>query len=355
MTNSIGVHWVTISEALAEAGSSELRRRQHEPMTVHGRHVGLVDATPSRLRKTMNAPARTVMPDLTFTEGARWRDGRLWFSDLYTYQVLSCLGDGSDLRVEATVPHQPSGLGWLADGRLLVVSMMDRTLMRREHDGTMVVHADLAQHAAGYLGDLVADDHGRAYLGNFGFDIYADEPMAPTSIHRVDPDGTITEVARDVWFPNGCAITPEGSLLVNETFGNRITAFDLTEGGDLVNRRVWAQFGPLPTSTRPDEALKEVAVAPDGCCLDAEGGLWIADIRNNRAVRVVEGGAITDEVRPGENTNVFAVALGGEDGRTLFLCTAPDFDVETRQSTRAASVMAVRVRVSAWPDLHVAP
>jgi sugar lactone lactonase YvrE len=156
-----------------------------------------------------------LIPGLTFTEGARWHEDRIWFSDLYTFHVHSACEDGSDLRVEATVPEQPSGLGWLPDGRLLVVSMLDRKLMRREPDGRLVTHADLNGHAVGYLGDVIVDSRGRAYLGNFGFDLYGNEPMKPTSLHRIDPNGEIVEVAQDLWFPNGCAITPDNVLLVN--------------------------------------------------------------------------------------------------------------------------------------------
>jgi sugar lactone lactonase YvrE len=131
---------------------------------------------------------KVLIPGLTFTEGARWHEGRIWFSDLYTFHVYSAGEDGSDLRVEATIPEQPSGLGWLPDGRLLVVSMLDCKLMRREPDGTLVTHADLNGTAPGYLGDVIVDSEGRAYLGNFGFDLYGNESMKPTALHRVDPD-----------------------------------------------------------------------------------------------------------------------------------------------------------------------
>ncbi|MGU3438231.1 SMP-30/gluconolactonase/LRE family protein [Actinomycetes bacterium M1A6_2h] len=284
----------------------------------------------------------TIVRGLTFTEGPRWHDGRIYFSDLYTFKVQSAFEDGSDLRDEATVPNQPSGLGWLPDGRLLIVSMMDKMLLRREPDGTVVVHADLSDHVGGFLGDLIVDNLGRAYLGDFGFDLYAGEDMRPGFIHRVDPDGTITRVAEDLWFPNGCVITADNVMLVNETFGNRITAFDLTEDGELINRRVWASFGPLPTSSSADDALKEVTVAPDGSCIDSEGGVWLADIRQDRLHRVVDG-AIVESVDPG--SCVFACALGGEDGRTLFFCATPDFDVEARKAARDSSIVSMRVGV----------
>ncbi|OZE28888.1 gluconolactonase [Rhodococcus sp. 05-2254-6] len=293
---------------------------------------------------TVSEKFETIVPGMTFTEGPRWHDGRIWFSDLYTHKVQSAREDGSDLREEATVPNQPSGLGWLPDGRLLIVSMMDKTLLRREPDGTVVVHADLSDHVGGFLGDIIVDTQGRAYLGDFGFDLYAGEDMRCGCIHRVDPDGTITRVADDLWFPNGCVITDDNVMLVNETFGNRITAFDLTDSGMLVNRRVWATFGPLPTSRSADDAMKELTVSPDGSCIDSEGGVWLADIRQDRLLRLVDG-EIVENVDPG--SCVFACALGGEDGRTLFFCATPDFDVEARKSARDSSIVTMRVGVPA--------
>lgn len=286
-----------------------------------------------------------VVSDLTFTEGPRWHDGRLWFSDLYSHRVLSVLEDGTDLRVEAVVPHQPSGLDWLPDGSLLVISMYDQTLLRREPSGELVVHADLRGRVAGCLNDLAVDRWGRAYVGDFGFDLYAEgETMRRASIHRIDPDGTITKAAGDMWFPNGCVITGDDVLLVNETFGNRISAFDVTPSGELANRRVWAGFGPLPQAEVAGEAMTEVAVAPDGMCLDAEGALWVADIRNERLLRLIDG-EVVDEISVG--SCVFAPVLGGADGRTLFLCATPVYDVETCKSQHNSSIVAVRVDVPA--------
>lgn len=293
----------------------------------------------------MTDAATTVLSGFSFLEGPRWHGDRIWMSDFYTLRVLSACEDGSDLRVEATVPQQPSGLGWLPDGRLLIVSMRDRTLLRREADGTLVTHADLGDHAAGHLNDMTVDAKGRAYVGNFGFDLMAGAPLEPTALHRVDPDGEVTEVATDLWFPNGSVITGDDVLLVNETFGNRVTAFDVTDDGRLTNRRVWAEFGPLPTERPLGKVLEQTRVAPDGACLDAEGALWMADATGGRLLRVTEGGGITDEIRPG--TNVYACALGGADGRTLFACAAPDFDEAARRPAREAELLAIRVAVPA--------
>ena len=293
----------------------------------------------------MPASPATVVSGFGFLEAPRWRENRIWFSDFYTHRVLSALEDGSDLRTEAEVPRQPAGLGWLPDGRLLVVSMIDRKVLRREADGTLVTHADLSSHATGHANDMVVDAAGRAYIGNFGFDLMGGAPLETTSLHRVDPDGTVTEVATDLWFPNGSVITPGGVLIVNETFGNRCTAFDLTPDGQLANRRTWAQFGPLPADRAIEKVLASSAVGADGCCLDAEGALWIADATGGRLIRVRGGGEISDELRP--DSPVYACALGGADGRTLYACAAPDFDATARAAAQEATLIAYRVEVPA--------
>lgn len=284
----------------------------------------------------MSRPVTTVVDGFTFTEAPRWHEGRLWFSDFYTGRVMSVRDDGSDLRVEAVVERQPSGLGWLPDGRLLVVSMRDRRILRREPDGTLVTHADLAGHATGNLNDMAVDADGRAYVGNFGFDLMNGAPVEPASVHRADPDGTVTEVASGLWFPNAINLRADGVVLVNETFGNRVSAFDVDDDGRLTNQRVWAQFGPVPTERALAGALGQLDVAPDGGCLDDDRGLWVADAIGGRVIRVVEGGEIIDEVRPG--TNAYACALGGDK---LFICTAPDFDEHARSAAREGRIVAV--------------
>lgn len=291
----------------------------------------------------MTRTVETIGDGFAFLECPRWHENRLWFVDFYTYRVYSAGADGSDVRVEAEVPEQPSGLGWLPDGRLLVVSMKDARVLRREPDGNLVTHADLSGLVSGHPNDMVVDGRGRAFVGEFGFDLMAGDPLRPASLVRVDPDGTATTVAEDMWFPNGTVITDDNVLLVGETFGNRTTAFDIADDGSLVNRRTWAQFGDLPGSGSLDAVLGQVRVAPDGCCLDAEGALWIADALGGRAVRVVEGGAVVDEIRA--ELNVYACMLGGEDGRTLFMCAAPDFHEEARKNAREGLLLAARVDV----------
>ncbi|MGJ9411694.1 SMP-30/gluconolactonase/LRE family protein [Aeromicrobium sp. CF4.19] len=294
--------------------------------------------------ETSSREIRTVVSGMSFTECPRWHDDRLWFVDFYTHVVCSVAEDGTDLRTEAEVPKQPSGLGWLPDGRLLVVSMKDRRVLRREADGSLVTHADVSEHVTGHPNDMVIDEQGRGWLGSFGFDLMGGADVTTAGLLRIDPDGTVTRVAEDLWFPNGSVLTPDGgTLLVDETFGNRVSAFDVDADGSLGPRRDWAVFGKPPTARGLQDALAQLKVAPDGCGLDADGCLWVADALGGRALRVREGGEIVDEVAPG--SGVFACMLGGADGRTLFLCCAPDFDEHARSSAREAQIRAVRVDV----------
>jgi len=219
----------------------------------------------------MSREISTIVTGMSYLEGPRWHDQRIWFSDFYTNRVYSAAEDGSDLRTEAEVPQQPSGLGWLPDGRLLVVSMRDGRLLRREADGTLACHADLSGYLGGHLNDMVVDAQGRVFVGEFGFDLMSGADLKPAGLLRVDPDGTVTQVAEDMWFPNGSVITEDGTLLVDETFGNRVTAFDIAADGSLANRRTWAKFGELPSEREIGKMIGQVVVAPDGCCLDADG------------------------------------------------------------------------------------
>lgn len=291
----------------------------------------------------MSREVTTAVTGLSFLECPRWHEGRIWFVDFYTHRVLSAAEDGGDLREEAHVPQQPSGLGWLPDGRLLVISMRDRRLLRREHDGSLSTHADLSQLATGHLNDMVVDARGGAYVGNFGFDLMGGAPLETAALIRVEPDGTASVAAEGLWFPNGCAITEGGELLVDETFGNRVSSFDIGEDGSLGDRRTWAEFGELPAERELGAVTGQLVVAPDGCGLDAEGALWIADAVGNRVLRVRPGGAVVDEIPVG--TGAFACMLGGADGRTLYICAAPDFDEHARSNAREADLLTARVDV----------
>src|SRR5262245_21796079 len=240
---------------------------------------------------------------LSFGEGPRWHDGRLWVSDFHTHRVLAIDGDGrAELIVE--VPNRPSGLGWLPDGRLLVVSMTDRKLMRLDSGG-LVEHADLGGIATGDCNDMVVDAEGRAYVGNFGYDFAAGEKLRPAKLALVAADGAVSVAADDLAFPNGTVITPDRStLILGETFGRCLTAFDIAPDGSLSNRRLWADLGN---------------VTPDGICLDEANGVWVADPTNSQCVRVIEGGEVTDTIPTDQGC--FACMLGGDDRRTLHLIT----------------------------------
>ena len=289
-------------------------------------------------------PLREIATGLSFLEGPRWHDGRLWVSDFYTHRVLTVDDDGR-LETVAEVPAQPSGLGWLPDGRLLIVSMRDRCVLRRETDGRLVVHADLSGIATGHCNDMVVDAKGRAWVGNFGFDLMNDAPLAPADLACVQPDGQVSVAARGLYFPNGSMVTPDGrTLIVGESFGNRISAFAIGEDGQLGPRRDWAVFGPLPTLYQAPSTLPPRQVAPDGAALDAEGAVWVADARGRRVLRVAEGGAILQEIRTGDQ-GVFACALGGADRRTLYLCVAPDSSAQKRSVAREAALWATEVSV----------
>ncbi len=248
----------------------------------------------------------TLLDGLTFPEAPRWHDGRCWFSDFYTHRVVA-VDPAGRAETMLEVPQRPSGLGWTPDGALLVVSMLDRRLLRVEN-GTTRVLADLSAVATGPCNDMVVDGRGRAYVGNFGYDRHKGEPPRTTCLARVDPDGRVTRAAEDLFFPNGTVITPDGrTMIVGETQAHRLTAFDVAPDGQLDNRRVWASL--------------DKNVFPDGMCLDAEGAIWVSDARGAALLRVREGGKIDSTVSTGTRY-AFACMLGGADRRTLFACTS---------------------------------
>jgi sugar lactone lactonase YvrE len=288
---------------------------------------------------------RTLVEGGAFFEGPRWRDGRWWVSDFYRRRVSTVDADGTETTV-MEVAGQPSGLGWMPDGSLLVVSMKDHRLLRRTPDGEVTVHAELGEHCGGHLNDMVVDAKGRAYVGNFGFDLMAGDDAEWAKLVRVDPDGSATVVADDLAFPNASVITPDGkTLIVGETLGGGFTAFAIGEDGSLSDRRGWAQVGPRPSPGPMREILPALEFEPDGCTLDAEGHVWAADALARRAARVAPGGGIVDEIRPPDGLGVFACQLGGEDGRTLLLCVAPDFSEHARSAAREALLLTTTVDV----------
>jgi sugar lactone lactonase YvrE len=286
----------------------------------------------------------------TLTEGGsyfecpRWREGRWWAADFYRHAVYSYDREGGE-RLELEVEAQPSGLGWLPDDTLLAVSMKDRRVLRRAADGTVSTHAQLSELATGHLNDMIVDRHGRAYVGNFGFDLMGGGTPSPANLVRVDPDGTDSVAAEDLWFPNGMVITDEGTLVVAETFAARLTAFDIQPDGSLDHRRVWAQVQPTPQPADTETMLSAVTFAPDGCALDANGHVWAANALGGPVCRVAPGGQIVEEVGLPDGLGGFACGLGGEDGRTLIVCAAPDFHEQARAAAREAVLLTTTVDV----------
>ncbi len=245
-----------------------------------------------------------LLAGLTFPEAPRWRGDKLWFSDFYSHRVMTVGLDGrADTIVQ--VPRQPSGLGWTPAGELLIVSMLDRRLLR--FDGKQLHQvADLSALASGPCNDMVVDAAGRAYVGNFGYDRHQGEAERSACLARIDADGSVVRAADDLKFPNGMVITPDGkTLIVGETFAGRLMAFDIGGDGALSNRRI---FAAIPGSH------------PDGICLDAEGAVWVSNPRGDCLVRVFEGGRIAQTVATGARGS-YACMLGGPDRRTLFILT----------------------------------
>lgn len=283
-----------------------------------------------------------VAEGFSYLECPRWHQGRVWMSDFYTHRVVAVSANGA-IETMAQVPQQPSGLGFLPDGRALIVSMRDRRILRREHSGELVLHADLLHLAPWHLNDMVVDAKGRAYVGNFGWDLMTGAPPATTVLIRVDPDGSAHVVADELMFPNGAAITPDGrTLIISESFAGQLSAFDIAADGSLSRRRVWAKVGDAPGDLHA--AIPDSVFVPDGLCLDAEGAVWVADAIHRRVARVAEGGQVLDTVSTGE-LGVFACMLGGDDGRTLYCCCAPSFAEHERAPVREAKLLATRVRV----------
>lgn len=293
----------------------------------------------------MGRAVREVAGGIHFGEAPRWHQGRLWFSDFYAYHVCSVSEEGGDVRTELQLEggEHPSGLGWMPDGSLLVVKMQPQQVWRRWPDGRFERHADLSGIATFWCNDMVVDGQGRAYVGNFGFDldaamaargpesVIADHPTTPLAL--VQSDGTVRSAAGEerFGFPNGTVITPDGkTLIVAETLAMRLTAFDIADDGTLTNRRVWADTAPRVS---------------DGICLDADGAVWISNPLAPECVRLAAGGEVIEVVETGE-LNSFACMLGGTDGKTLFIVVAPDSSPSQRSKAAAGKILSCRVDVA---------
>ncbi len=268
-----------------------------------------------------------VVNGLVFPESPRWHQGRFWFTDQFSGRVMTLTLDGL-LDTVATLADHAGGLGWLPDGTALVVGMTQRHLHRLGADG-LELHANLAGLVGSDCNDLLVDPQGGAYVGNFGYDILDGAPTVSTKLIRVDPDGRARTVGGPLVFPNGMALTPDGStLIVAETFGHRLSSFRVSPDGELTDHRTWADLG---------------AAAPDGICLDAEGALWVASPTTRELLRVREGGEILDRVRTFGAP--YACMLGGPDRHILYVCTAETNDPEAARRNPGGRIEVVNVDV----------
>ena len=270
----------------------------------------------------------TLIDGLSFPEGPRWHDGKLFFSDMHAHKVIAADLQGRTETI-CEVPAWPSGLGWLPDGRMLVVSMTDRRLLRLDRDGLKVA-ADLSKLASFHCNDMVVDAKGRAYVGNFGFDLHAQATPKFAEIVMVEPNGAARVVAGEMKFPNGTVITPDGkTLIVGESTGACLTAFDIDADGSLSNRRVWAEIAPA---------------IPDGIALDAEGAVWVASPLTDEVIRVQQGGKVTERIKTANHA--YACMLGGPDRRTLFVLTAADSDPDKCRANPTGRIETTPVNIA---------
>ena len=280
------------------------------------------------------ADTQILVDGLCFGEGPRWHNGRLYFSDMHANTVYTVDSTGKLETVVRLDNDQPSGLGWLPDGRLLIVSMTERQLL--VFDGsTLNELADLSSLASYHCNDMVTDALGRSYVGNFGFNVHARETFRKAEMILVQPDGNSRIVAEELAFPNGTVITPDGkTLIVGESMAARLTAFAIVPDGSLTHQRLWAKL---------DDAL------PDGICLDAAGGIWVASPSSNETLRVEEGGKVTDRVAV--KNGAFACMLGGGNGTTLHILTSRTSDPEAcaRQKSAAVEIIEVTHAGAGWP------
>ena len=277
---------------------------------------------------------QTLITDIAFGESPRWHDDRLWFSDWGAQELIAVDLEGKS-EVIVRLPSSPFSIDWLPNGRLLIVLGSEGVLLRREPDGSLTTHADLSGLSDHPWNEIVVDGRGNAYVNNIDFDFPFGE-FAPGIVALLTPDGSVRQVADGVAFPNGMAVTPDNStLIVAESYGNKLTAFDIAEDGGLSNQRVWADLG---------------AGVPDGICLDAEGAVWYGDVPNKRCTRVAEGGEVLQTIEL--DLGCFACMLGGEDGRTLFMVAQEWGGAESMaESRRTGQVLTVEAPAPGvgWP------
>lgn len=284
--------------------------------------------------------ASLVADGLTFLEGPRWHDGALWVSDFYNGMVLSFPDGCAPPQVIAHVPAQPSGLGWNPDGDLLVVSMLDRRILRQT-GGRLVPFADAGALVVAPLNDMYVDPAGWCLVGNLGHASGDEASFGPTPLLRVSAHGQVTVAAQDLNFPNGIVRRPDGIVLVAETFAGRITAFDCDDDGRLSRRRRFVDWGPETEIFDIARATAELPLAPDGMAVDRTGAVWVAGATGHGALRLDQHGRPAGFVDTG-HYSAYAVALDERDQR-LFLCCAPPLGTVDVAATRSGVLMVAQL------------
>ena len=287
-------------------------------------------------KQSSSSEVQTLLTGLAYGESPRWHEDRLWFSNWGMQEIVAVDLEGHS-EVILRMPSFPFSIDWLPNGRLLVTSGHDGRLQRREPDGSLVTHADLTSLSNGW-NEIVVDGRGNAYLNSAGFDLMAGEKFAPGIIALVTPDGSARQVADGIAFPNGMAVTPDNStLIVAESYGKRLTAFDIAADGSLSNRRLWATLGDG---------------VPDGICIDAGNAVWYGDVPNKRCVRVRESGEVIETIEL--DRGCFACMLGGANQRTLFMMAAEWCGLANMtDGARTGQVLTIEAPAPGvgWPDM----
>ena len=298
---------------------------------------------------------KKLIGGLYFGEGPRWHENKLWFSDFYSHKVMT-LDENNSLETVCEVPSQPSGLGWLPNGDLLIVSMLDRKILKFS-EGSISVHADLSEYVLNKCNDMVVGRDGTAYVGNFGMG-NAGESMNSTHLMIVKSDGTVSKGPDNLLFPNGTVITEDGkNLIVAETLGAKLTSFDIEDNGELTNRKLWARTSPLfslliikflsllgfDLSKVDFSKYSKNLHVPDGICLDEKNGIWIASPTTKAVVRIEKGGNITDTISTPKSA--FACMLGGKERKTLYVIISNSSDPEEAQASPEGEIHSIEVEI----------
>ena len=275
----------------------------------------------------------TLVDGLTFPEGPRWHEGKLYFSDFFTLQVYAVDASGHCESI-LEVTKQPSGLGWLPDGTLLVVSMIDQKVLCYKNN-ILTEYADCSEYANFHCNDMIVSSDGNAYVGNFGFNGRNNESIKSTNLILIRPNEKPIIAASDLYFPNGTIITEDNkTLIIAETYAARLTAFDINDDGSLSNRRLWADL---------KNKKKDYTPVPDGICIDKENAIWMASPSTREVLRIKEGGVIIDRISV--QTNAYACVLGGKDRRTLFVCTSGSSDMQSCIEKREGKIESFQVEI----------